>query len=47
MQEITWAGFEKVKLRVGTILEVPDFPGAHNREMMHGCLFRDGWERFF
>ena len=26
--EITWNDFEKVELRVGTILEVLDFPGA-------------------
>ena len=26
--EITWADFEKVELRVGTILEVADFPEA-------------------
>jgi len=26
--EITWADFEKVELRVGTILEVSDFPEA-------------------
>jgi tRNA-binding protein len=28
MQEITWADFEKVELRVGTVLEVMDFPEA-------------------
>lgn len=28
MEEITWADFEKVELRVGTILEVFDFPEA-------------------
>jgi tRNA-binding protein len=28
MQEITWADFEKVELRVGTIVEVFDFPEA-------------------
>jgi tRNA-binding protein len=28
MQEITWSDFEKVELRVGTILEVNDFPQA-------------------
>lgn len=28
MQEITWNDFEKVELRVGTILEVFDFPAA-------------------
>ncbi|SER92879.1 tRNA-binding protein [Pedobacter rhizosphaerae] len=28
MQEITWGDFEKVELRVGTILEVFDFPEA-------------------
>jgi tRNA-binding protein len=28
MQEITWAEFEKVELRVGTILEVFEFPEA-------------------
>lgn len=28
MQEINWNDFEKVELRVGTILEVTDFPEA-------------------
>ena len=28
MEEITWNDFEKVELRVGTILEVFDFPEA-------------------
>ncbi|MFD2147730.1 tRNA-binding protein [Mucilaginibacter antarcticus] len=28
MENITWADFEKVELRVGTILEVSDFPEA-------------------
>ena len=28
MQEINWNDFEKVELRVGTILEVSDFPEA-------------------
>ena len=28
MATITWHDFEKVELRVGTILEVTDFPGA-------------------
>ena len=28
MEEITWADFEKVELRAGTILEVLDFPEA-------------------
>lgn len=28
MQEITWSDFEKVELRVGTIVEVEDFPQA-------------------
>jgi tRNA-binding protein len=28
MQTITWADFEKVELRAGTILEVQDFPKA-------------------
>ena len=28
MQQITWQDFEKVELRVGTILKVEDFPGA-------------------
>ena len=28
MNEITWADFEKVELRVGTIIEVQDFPEA-------------------
>lgn len=28
MQEITWSDFEKVALKVGTVLEVLDFPEA-------------------
>ncbi|UZJ64827.1 tRNA-binding protein [Sphingobacterium sp. KU25419] len=28
MEEISWSDFEKVDLRVGTILEVEDFPKA-------------------
>lgn len=28
MQTITWADFEKVELRAGTIIEVGDFPAA-------------------
>lgn len=28
MEEITWSDFEKVELRVGTILEAHDFPEA-------------------
>jgi tRNA-binding protein len=28
MQEISWEDFEKIELRVGTILEVEDFPKA-------------------
>lgn len=28
MDEITWADFEKVELRVGTVLEVEEFPEA-------------------
>lgn len=28
--EITWNDFEKVEMRVGTILEVQDFPEARN-----------------
>ena len=28
MNEITWADFEKVELRAGTIVEVEDFPQA-------------------
>jgi len=28
MEQITWAEFEKVELRVGTILSVEDFPRA-------------------
>lgn len=28
MEEITWNDFEKVELRVGTIVEVDDFPNA-------------------
>jgi tRNA-binding protein len=29
METITWHDFEKVELRVGTILEATDFPEAH------------------
>ena len=29
MQEITWGDFEKVELRIGTIIEAFDFPEAH------------------
>ena len=28
MQEITWSDFEKVEIRIGTILDVFDFPEA-------------------
>lgn len=28
--ELTWSEFEKVEMRVGTILEVDDFPEARN-----------------
>ncbi|MCC8426563.1 tRNA-binding protein [Mucilaginibacter sp. UR6-11] len=28
METISWNDFEKVELRVGTVLEVADFPGA-------------------
>ena len=28
LQEITWADFEKIELRAGTIIEVEDFPKA-------------------
>jgi len=28
MEEITWAAFEKVELRIGTVLAVNDFPKA-------------------
>ena len=28
MQEITWSDFEKVELRVGTIIDVQEFPEA-------------------
>lgn len=27
---ITWSDFERIEMRVGTILEVKDFPEAHN-----------------
>ena len=30
MNEINWQDFQKVELRVGTILEVKDFPEARN-----------------
>ncbi len=30
MSELSWTDFEKVKMRVGTILEVHDFPEARN-----------------
>lgn len=29
MEQIIWADFEKVALRVGTVVEVLDFPEAH------------------
>lgn len=29
MEQINWNDFEKVELRVGTIIEVDDFPEAH------------------
>ncbi len=29
MREITWPDFEGIELRVGTVLEVHDFPEAH------------------
>lgn len=29
-EEITWQNFEKIDIRVGTILEVNDFPEARN-----------------
>lgn len=30
MDEISWSDFQKVELRVGTIIEVQDFPEARN-----------------
>jgi tRNA-binding protein len=30
MEQITWQDFQKVELRVGTILDVEDFPEARN-----------------
>ena len=30
MNDLTWTEFEKVEMRVGTILEVQDFPEARN-----------------
>ena len=30
MNQITWNDFEKVEMRVGTIIEVSDFPEARN-----------------
>ncbi|MFT5520165.1 MAG: tRNA-binding protein [Enterobacterales bacterium] len=30
MNEIAWADFQKVELRIGTIIEVSDFPKARN-----------------
>jgi len=29
MEQISWADFERVELRIGTIIEVLDFPEAH------------------
>ena len=29
-QELTWSDFEKAEMRIGTILEVNDFPEARN-----------------
>ncbi len=31
MKTIDWSDFEKVELRVGTIIEVGDFPEAHKK----------------
>ncbi|MCW3462668.1 tRNA-binding protein [Chitinophaga nivalis] len=30
MEQITWQDFEKVEMRVGTIIQANDFPGARN-----------------
>lgn len=30
MEKITWADFEKIDIRTGTIMEVSDFPKARN-----------------
>jgi len=30
MNDLTWSEFEKVEMRVGTIIEVQDFPEARN-----------------
>ncbi|NJW54544.1 tRNA-binding protein, partial [Salinimicrobium sp. CDJ15-91] len=30
MNQISWKDFEKVEMRVGTIIEVSDFPEARN-----------------
>jgi tRNA-binding protein len=41
MTEISWADFEKVELRVGTILEVRDFPGARKPAFILSVDFGD------
>lgn len=30
MEDISWSDFEKIKLRVGTVIQVDDFPEARN-----------------
>ena len=30
MAEINWADFEKIDIRIGTIVDAKDFPEAHN-----------------
>jgi tRNA-binding protein len=41
MTEISWADFEKVELRVGTILEVRDFPEARKPAYILSVDFGD------
>jgi tRNA-binding protein len=41
MTEISWADFEKVDLRVGTILEVRDFPEARKPAYVLSVDFGD------
>jgi tRNA-binding protein len=41
MSEISWADFEKVELRVGTILEARDFPEARKPAFILSVDFGD------
>jgi tRNA-binding protein len=41
MEQITWQDFEKVELRVGTIIEVADFPKAQKPSFQLGIDLGD------